>query len=97
MIAIMSQPHGTESERLLSVIREMLVDIRAQIYASHPDLAELLRASEHLVDAVNRPEERREMIELLHDFERKHLGGRPRYSSLLGSGTETKAQLRWDW
>jgi len=97
MIAIMTPNPADDTERLLTAIREILVDVRAQVYMAHPDLAQLIRAAEHLADAIQQPEERRELLDLLREYEQRHLGGKPRYSSLLDTKGDCRAQLRWDW
>ena len=97
MIAIMARADVDDTENLLAVICEMLVDVRAQVYTAKPDLAELIRAAEHVADAVQQPEERREMEEILREYEQRFLQGRPRYTGLLTEHVEPRNQMHWDW
>lgn len=89
-------PLGTDC--FLALLREVLVDTRAQVFESNPPLAALLRIAERVPDALHEdPESRREIYHALLAFEQRHLGGHDHYTRILRSTRHDDWQLRWDW
>ena len=86
------------NERCLAMLSEVLEDIRAQVYSSHPQLAQLVQIAERLASAaVLRPEELQDVLAELRNYERQHLSGHERYTRILREPRNDAAQMRWEW
>jgi hypothetical protein len=80
------------------MLGEVLEDIRAQVYSSHPQLAQLVQIAEHLVRASTlHPEELNEVLAELRHYEHQHLAGHERYTRVLREPRNDAAQMRWEW
>jgi hypothetical protein len=87
-----------QRERCLILLAGILEDVRAQVYSSNPQLATLVQIAGHLAGAgLMNPEELRDVLGEIRDFEARFLGGSERYTRLLREPRPDPSQLQWEW
>jgi hypothetical protein len=84
--------------RYCALLAEVIVDARAKAHYTEPELAALLSTIEPLPEVLlSGSEDPQEVMDLLLAYEARHLGGVPKYTTILREGPREDGQLRFGW
>ncbi len=93
-----THPDDITMNRYLALLREVILDTRAQAYHTQPQIAALMHAVEKVPDLLCEwPESKEDVLQSLESYEKRYLAGNDRYTRILRSGPRDDWQLRWDW